>query len=218
MFIQTVSTFPLILCAMNDVSFEFWSIGFESVDAPATDDTASLTRLIGSVANRDGVCDLDGAFDGFLDPGLECLEWRKSSNGISSDLSDWSINLSFRSWGITKIKLKKKTIYLGLGIRGLPSLDFGVVDRLLDESLDAVAGLVVLLVELYRNIFSVVLRDPTWLSIKLSHLSALRLAVICDRLKVPAGMLSLRSAANPGTRFIVVNNGLGVLPVRILLL
>lgn len=43
-----------------------------------------------------------------------------------------------------------KILYLGLGILGLPSLDLGVFDRLFDESLDAVVGLVVLLVELQK--------------------------------------------------------------------
>lgn len=73
---------------MNDVSLEFWSMGFESTDVPTTDKVASLARLIGSVTNLDGVWDLDGAFDEFRDAGLECLEWRKSSSGISSDLHD----------------------------------------------------------------------------------------------------------------------------------
>lgn len=61
---------------MNDVSFEFGSIGFESTAAdPTADDVAaSLARLSGSVANLDGVWDLDGAFDGFRDAGLECRE------------------------------------------------------------------------------------------------------------------------------------------------
>lgn len=90
-FIQTVSTFPLTLWAMNDVSFEFWSIGFKSTDVPTTDVVASLARLIGSATSLDGVCDLDGAFDEFRDAGLACLEWRKSSKGISSDLFDGSI-------------------------------------------------------------------------------------------------------------------------------
>jgi len=54
---------------------------------------------------------------------------------------------------------------------------------------------------------------------KKTYFSALRLAVICDLLTLPDGILSLRNAAaNPGTRFIVVNKGLGVLPVRKLLL
>lgn len=44
----------------------------------------------------------------------------------------------------------QKLLYLGLGIRGLPSLDLGVFDRLFDDSLDGVVVLVVLLVELQK--------------------------------------------------------------------
>jgi len=61
---------------------------FESDDALTETVVVSFTciRVIGSVTNLDGVWDLDGAFDEFRDAGLECLECRKSSKGISSDL------------------------------------------------------------------------------------------------------------------------------------
>lgn len=39
-----------------------------------------------SIANRDGVCDLDAVRDEHLDTGLALRDCRKSSSGISSDL------------------------------------------------------------------------------------------------------------------------------------
>lgn len=42
-------------------------------------------------------------------------------------------------------------LYLGLGMRGLPSLDFGVADRLLDESLEVVVGRNLLVKKIWIN-------------------------------------------------------------------
>lgn len=60
--------------AMKDVSSEFVRSSVLSFISPITTGNASLAMvrmpLLESVVNRDGVCDLDGAFEEFLDDGL----------------------------------------------------------------------------------------------------------------------------------------------------
>lgn len=71
--------------------------------------------LLESVVNRDGVCDLDGAFEEFLDDGLGFCERLKSSIGISSERGRANRGLLSRDLGVFEPDLFLETS-LGLGV------------------------------------------------------------------------------------------------------
>lgn len=124
--------------AIKDVSSEFVRSSVLSLLSPLTTGKASLAMvripLLESVVNRDGVCDLDGAFEEFLDDGLGFCERLKSSMGISSERGRTNRGLLSRDLGVFEPDLFLDTS-LGFGVFiGTVGCPFGLLLRCsLDE-------------------------------------------------------------------------------------